>query len=141
MSFLSRVFNLGRGAGQLAAGNSTTIFTDGLGDAADPINHYSNVLDDVSVAANAVDKICKAAMTTNPLCTLDKKYVDTTATKLLEQASKTITGDELLYKVVEDLHKGFLSRLCGGEASQLPAYQHHTFLSRLCGGEARCAVA
>ena len=107
MSFLSRVFNLGRGvAGQLAAGNSTTIFTDGLGDAADPINHYSNVLDDISVVANAVDKICKAAMTTNPLCTLDKKYVDTTATKLLEQASKTVTGDELLYKVIEDLHKG-----------------------------------
>ena len=65
MSFLSRVFNLGRGvAGQLAAGNSTTIFTDGLGEAAEVISHHSTVLDDISVAANAVDKICKAAIFT-----------------------------------------------------------------------------
>jgi phage portal protein BeeE len=70
------------------------------------ITHYSEVLENNSVVSNAVDLVAKACMGTNPTCLENGKSVDVLAKKLLNNPSNMVSGDELLYRIIEDIYLG-----------------------------------
>jgi phage portal protein BeeE len=98
MNFISRLFSRQRPTNSYYQGPS--LFE------VDYITHGSRILEDVSIASNAVDKVAVACMSTSPLCKENDSTVITTATKLLDKPNNEITGDELMYKIVEDLYIG-----------------------------------
>lgn len=89
------------------------------------INHYSRILKDVSVASNAVDKVAVAAMGTSPVCKENGVVVKTTADVLLDKPNNESSGDELIYKIVEDIYLGGFSFVVFvGNINQKPIELH-----------------
>lgn len=96
MNFIQKLFGW--------RGKPDNVFYETLEDAEVPsINHTSKLK---GAASNAVDKIAKACATTEPMSIDEKKPIDTTANLLLDKPNQRMNGDQLIYKVVEDIYKG-----------------------------------
>ncbi len=98
MSILSKIFG--------AFSSKITVFQNSSYGSAVNITHSSSVLSDNSVVSNAVDLVAKACMGTNPTCLENGKSIDVLAKKLLNEPSDIVSGDEFLYKIIEDIYLG-----------------------------------
>jgi HK97 family phage portal protein len=99
MNILQRIF------GKKASSSVSYATFGNYSDVAE-ITHYSQALENNSVVSNAVDLVAKACMGTNPTCVDNGKNADVLAKKLLNNPSDMVSGDEFLYKIIEDIYLG-----------------------------------
>ena len=67
---------------------------------------YNWRLDNCSVAADAVDRVASAIANTNPISQQHDNIFQSTAVALLNKPNSKQTGDNLIYKIIEDIYKG-----------------------------------